>query len=116
MRKPIALAVAVGLLWVMMAHAALAVPGETTTCQPGSDEGRSSSWEEIEWAAALAAFIHPDDPTFLSRAEAIVAFNDHNGDGSVCVMTQYLPNANSGSDTWYQIEDNHYDPPQAARG
>jgi hypothetical protein len=115
MRRLFAISTVIGLMTIVLAQAAAATPGDTTTCQAGSDSGRATAWVEIDGAEELADFIHPDDPAFLPRAMAIIAFNDHNRDGKVCVMTQYLPNANSGSDTWFQIEDNHYDPPQRNR-
>ena len=120
MRKLVSLTVLVGMLSVMMVPTALAVPGETTTCQQGADNTRVGPWEE--WDAAdveellrdLAAD-RPDitEQMILARLAAIMGFNDHNGDGLLCVMVHYLPNDASGTDTWWSLQDNHYDPPQA---
>ena len=47
-----------------------------------------------------------------ARLAAIMGFNDHNGDGLLCVMVHRLPNDASGTDKWWSLRDNHYDPPQ----
>ena len=116
MRKLIAPAVVVALVAVM-APSALAVPGDSTTCQQGADNERVGAWEE--WSTTdVEAFLRDlaaDRPWITeemiqARLAEIMGFNDHNGDGKLCVMVQYHPNDASGTDTVWTLLDNHYDP------
>ena len=120
MKRFIALAVTIGLLSVLMAQAAVAVPGETTTCQQGGDNDRVGAWEE--WSEDdVEAFLREGaedmpwitEEMILARTAEIMGFNDHNDDGYLCVMAHYLPNDASGADKWLNLQDNHYDPPQS---
>jgi hypothetical protein len=51
-------------------------------------------------AALLAAGVDP------ANAAPILARDDKNGDGRICVMTQLLPNDASGSEVWFVSHDN----------
>ena len=91
---------------------------EGTTCQQGADNDFVGAWDEWDKDAVIGMLlsIRPETdpfPNATARATAIMNFNDHNSDGLLCVQVHNLPNDASGTDTWWSLQDNHYDPPQS---
>lgn len=107
MRRLTAIAVFVVLAMTVLATGALGAPPHRG-CPVGPTSAGSSTigaWQLMDQATLAAAMEASGGPS--SNAEAIVAKNDRNADGLVCVMTQLLPNTASGFDTWYIGIDNN---------
>ena len=107
MRRLIVIVVSVCLAMTVLVTGALAAPPHRG-CPVGPASAGSSTigaWELMD-QATLADAIEASgfDP---AEAEVIVAKNDRNSDGLICVMTQLLPNTASGSDTWFIGIDNN---------
>jgi len=118
MKRTLTTLALVATMLVVAAPAAFATGGppleEGTTCQQGADNLFVGAWEEWDKdrVIELLLFLRPEtDP--IPRATAIMDFNDHNSDGLLCVQVHNLPNDASGTDTWWSLQDNHYDAPQS---
>lgn len=72
----------------------------------GSTIGAWQLLDESALAAAIEAggYDPAEAPLFAAQ---VVAANDRNDDGLVCVMTQVLPNDASGANTFFVAHDNN---------
>ena len=98
--------VLVGVLTLGTATAALAAPPHSGCPTGPSGVGGSTigAWQPMTLAELrLAIAATGGDP---AQADGEFARNDRNGDGTVCTMTQVLPNDASGDDTWFVSRDN----------